>query len=80
MIEAAVSRKNMWLVRVAAVTLGRSGCPCVPFCLHSDPPPPVLVEVGNRVDVPLKPGVQLVDSTIATRPPPTQRDSKDSSV
>ncbi|GFU08067.1 uncharacterized protein NPIL_128501 [Nephila pilipes] len=38
MIEAAVSRKNMWLVRVAAVTLGRSGCPSVPFCLHPDPP------------------------------------------
>ncbi|GFW85554.1 uncharacterized protein TNCV_852061 [Trichonephila clavipes] len=50
MIEAAVSRKNMWLVRVAAVTLGRSGCPCVPFCLHSDPPPPVLVEVGTSGD------------------------------
>ncbi|KAF8773258.1 Brefeldin A-inhibited guanine like protein [Argiope bruennichi] len=31
MIEAAVSRKNMWLVRVAAVPLGRFSCPSVPF-------------------------------------------------
>ncbi|GIY20768.1 hypothetical protein CEXT_519161 [Caerostris extrusa] len=37
MIEAAVSRKNMWRVRVAAVPLGRSGCPSV---LPGAPPCP----------------------------------------
>ncbi|GBM07195.1 hypothetical protein AVEN_15435-1 [Araneus ventricosus] len=43
MIEAAVSRKNMWLVRVAAVPLGRFSCPSVPFCCLQHP---VLVEEG----------------------------------